>query len=49
MINIEIKPIATNWANRFGTEKTIKIFGIMVMRKRLYLPDSKEWEYYTKI
>jgi len=49
MIKVEIKPIKTNWIHRFDTEKTVKIFGITVMRKRIYLPDSEKWEYWTKI
>lgn len=38
MIKIEI------FTNRYRVQKNISIFGICMMKKIFYYPDSKEWE-----
>jgi len=42
MIKVEIKPVEVDETQWYDTEKTVKIFGITVFKKRLYTPRMPE-------
>ena len=53
MITVETKPIY-NGTKHYDTEKTIKIFGITIVRKKVYFPTGHalidaDWRYMATV